>query len=162
MLCLCLLLYKGPTRTKQQTWASLLTNVVHETYSRYNCSKWLNISRAMVTFINFVIFDHWAEGNATLDLRNQHSVHLLYRLDQLDAFSTGDFGRAIQCLIEIFFPSQSSTFVVHTSWTMLLRLLLVANVGWLALVAGQNEIPTVPCYGPDCLVTEPTTERSKE
>lgn len=43
---------------------------------------------------------------------------------------------------------------------MLLRLLLVANVGWLALVAGQNEIPTVPCYGPDCLVTEPTTERT--
>ncbi|XP_057380580.1 alpha-amylase-like [Daphnia carinata] len=41
---------------------------------------------------------------------------------------------------------------------MLLHLLLVANIGWLVLVAGQNEIPTVPCYGSDCLVTELTTE----
>ncbi|KAI9550247.1 hypothetical protein GHT06_001534 [Daphnia sinensis] len=41
---------------------------------------------------------------------------------------------------------------------MLLHLLLMANVGWLVLVAGQNEVPTVPCYGPDCLVTELTTE----
>lgn len=41
-------------------------------------------------------------------------------------------------------------------------LLLVASIGLFGLVAGQNEVPTVPCYGPDCLVPEPTTEMGNE
>ncbi len=49
-----------------------------------------------------------------------------------------------------------STSTSSTSMLLFHLLLLVVSTCW--SVSGQGDIPTVPCYGQDCSVTQSTTE----